>query len=368
MVTYDATTRGAGHARPVAAPVLAWPRSPTGLLLAAVLALSACDFPTALPRFEPRFVIPIDSTAIRVNELLPAGVTATDTTFVLSLVPVGIQKSLGDMCGTPCQLLQGWVAPKPAFSYAFAAPVTLPADVSGAVLASGTVQVAASHAFDFDPLRPAGSTRNGTLTIVIRSGGRQIGSAVIDQPFPRNTPVVRTIALTPGAVGGNLDVELTLDSPAGDPVTINNGAHVFVTATPGAIHVTEIHAAVRERIISMRPLDVDLTGVDDEIRSRARGGTLTVHMSNPFNVSGQLELKLYAPPSGADYRYPVGIAPGETTQRIELTEYEMFRVLGFNVNVSLVGPVSGGGTALTLRPGQEITLSSRLELVLEIGS
>jgi hypothetical protein len=368
MVTYDATTRAAGHARPVVGPVLAAPRNGTGLLLVAVLALSACDFPTALPRFAPRFVIPMDSTAIRVNEFLPAGVTATETTFVLSLAPVSIQKSLGDMCGPPCQLLHGWVAPKPAFTYGFAAPVALPADVSGAVLASGTVRVTASHSFNFDPLRPQGSTRNGTLTIVVRSGGRQLGSAVMDQPFPRNTPVVRTITLTPGEVDGNLEVELTLDSPAGDPVTINNAAHVFVAATPGAINVTEIHAAVRERTIAMLPLDVDLTGVDDEIRSRVRGGTLAVQMSNPFNISGQLELKLYAPPSGADYRYPVAIVPGETTQRIELTEHEMFRVLGFKVKVSLSGPVSGGGAAITLRPGQAVTLSSRLELVLEIGS
>jgi hypothetical protein len=368
MVTYDATMRAAGHAGPVAAPVLAWSRSRAGLLLAAALALSACDFPTALPRFEPRFVIPMDSTAIRVNELLHAGVTATDTTFVLSLAPVSIHKSLGAMCGTPCQLLHGWVAPKPAFSYGFTAPVALPADVAGAVLASGTVRVAASHSFNFDPLRPQGSTRHGTLTIVVRSGGRQLGSAVIDQPFPRNSPVVRTITLTPGEVDGSLEVELILDSPAGDPVTINNASHVFVTATPDAIHVTEIHATVKERTISMLPLKVDLTGVDDEIRSRVRGGTLAVHMSNPFDISGQLELKLYAPPSGADYRYPVAIAPGETVQRIELTEHEMFRVLGFNVKVSLAGPVSGGGATLTLRPGQAITLSSRLELVLEIGS
>jgi hypothetical protein len=368
MVTYDATMRTAGHARPVAAPVLAVPRNRTGLLLAAVLALSGCDFPTALPRFEPRFVIPMDSTAIRVNELLPAGVTATDTTFVLSLAPVSIQKSLGAMCGTPCQLLNGWVAPKPAFSYAFAAPVALPADVSGAVLASGTVRVAASHSLSFDPLRPQGSTRHGTLTIVVRSGDRQLGSVVIDQPFPRNLPVVRTIMLTPGEVDDNLEVELILDSPAGDAVAINTAAHVFVTATPDAIHVTEIHANVKERTISMLPLGVDLTGVDDEIRSRVRGGTLAVHMGNPFDISGQLELKLYAPPSGADYRYPVAIAPGETVQRIELTQHEMFRVLGFHVSVSLAGPVSGGGASITLRPGQKVTLSSTLELELEIGS
>jgi hypothetical protein len=369
MMMYDAATRVAkrGRSAAVAAALACRPRRGAGLLLVAA-ALAACDFPTALPRFEPRFVMPIDSTTIRVNELLPAGVSATDTTFVLSLAPVDVQKSLADMCGSPCQLLHGRVAPKPAFSYSFATPLALPADIHGGVLSSGSVQVTASHSFAFDPLRPPGSLRNGTLTIVVRSGGRQVGTAVIDQPFPRHTPVARTISITPGNLNGEIDVQLILDSPAGDPVMINTAEAVHVTARPGALHVTEIRAAVRQRTIAMQPLDVDLSGVDDDIRSRARGGSLILQMRNPFNVSGELQLKLYSPPSGADYQYPVVIAPGETTQRIELTQYEMFRVLGFNVNVSLAGPVSGDGATMTLRPGQVISLSSRLELILEIGS
>jgi hypothetical protein len=369
MMMFDAAIRVAARSRSAAAAVAAcWPRRGTGPVLAAALALTACDFPTALPRFEPRFVMPIDSTTIRVSELLPTGVSATDTTFVLSLAPVSIQKSLADMCGTPCQLLQGRVAPKPAFSYSFATPLALPADISGAVLSNGSVEVSASHTFDFDPLRPQGSTRNGTLTIIVRSGGRQIGSAIMDQPFPRHTQVVRTVGITPGDLDGDIDVQLILDSPAGDPVMIDNAAHVHVTARPGALHVAEVRAVVRERTVAMQPLVVDLSGVDDDIRWRARSGALVLRLSNPFDVSGELQLKLYSPQSGADYNFPVVIAPGETTQRIELTWDEMYRILGFQVNVSLAGPVSGGGGTITLRPGQVISLSSRLELVLEIGS
>jgi hypothetical protein len=369
MMMFDAAIRVAARSRSAAAAVSAcWPRRSTGLVLLAASAVTACDIPTALPRFEPRFVIPIDSTVIRVNEFLPAGVSATDTTFVLSLAPVTIQKSLADMCGTPCQLLQGRVAPKPAFSYSFAAPLALPADISGGVLASGSVEVSASHTFDFDPLRPQGSARNGTLTIIVRSGGRQIGSAIMDQPFPRHTPVVRTVGIAPGDLNADIDVQLILDSPAGGPVLIDNAARVHVTARPGAVHVAEVRAVVRERTITMQPLVVDLSGVDDDIRSRARSGSLVLRMSNPFDVSGELQLKLYSPPSGADFNFPVVIAPGETTQRIELTQHEMFKILGFHVTVSLAGPVSGGGGTITLRPGQAIRLASRLELVLEIGS
>jgi hypothetical protein len=369
MMMFDAAIRVAARSRSAAAAVAAcWPRRGTGPVLAAALALTACDFPTALPRFEPRFVMPIDSTAIRVSELLPAGVIRHGHHLRAQPRTGEHPEVAGRYVRHALPVAAGRVAPKPAFSYSFATPLALPADISGAVLSNGSVEVSASHTFDFDPLRPQGSTRNGTLTIIVRSGGRQIGSAIMDQPFPRHTQVVRTVGITPGDLDGDIDVQLILDSPAGDPVMIDNAAHVHVTARPGALHVAEVRAVVRERTVAMQPLVVDLSGVDDDIRWRARSGALVLRLSNPFDVSGELQLKLYSPQSGADYNFPVVIAPGETTQRIELTWDEMYRILGFQVNVSLAGPVSGGGGTITLRPGQVISLSSRLELVLEIGS
>jgi hypothetical protein len=364
----DATTRVPGR-RQVAERRAAScrPRVRAGLLLASVLALGACDFPTGLPRFEPRFVVPLESTVFHTHELLPAGITSNGTTFQLNLQPVSSQRTLGTLCGAPCVLLNGQTAPKPAFSHTFATVFDLPADVVAAVIASGSVEVTTRHSFDFDPLRPAGSVQDGTLTIVVRSSGRQLGTAVINQQFPAGTQIVRTIGITPGEIGSSIEVELTIHSPAGGPAVINTAASLHATGVPAALHLAEVRAAVSNRTISMQALDVNLTGIEDEIRSRARGGALVLEVSNPFDVSGELELRLLAPPSGADYRKPVGIAHGETTQRIALDHDELFRLLGFNVNVSLSGPVSANASTITLRPGQQVSLRPRLELTLGIG-
>jgi hypothetical protein len=336
-------------------------------LLMGTLLLTACDLPTSLPRLEPRFVLPVDDGSILVDELLPAGVTSTGTAFLLDLQPVTVQRTLGQMCGAPCFAVQGLVAPKPAFTHSFSTSHVLPADVSAAVLASGSIEVTARHSFDFDALRPQGALENGTLQIAVRSGGRLLGSATVDQPFPRTTTVSRTIALAAGEIAGPVEVQLTLASPAGGPVRIENGAALTVSVRPGVLQAEEVRTVLRSRTVAMQPLVVDLTGVEDELRFRARSGALVITIVNPFAVSGQLELRLHAPGSGVDYRRPVQVAPGTTTQRVALAAEELSWLLGFEVHVSVTGPLSSGATAVTLRPGQQVSLATRLELVLEIG-
>jgi hypothetical protein len=336
------------------------------LAAAAALTLGACDVPTALPRLEPRFVMPLEETVIRVDELLPAGVTAHAGAFRLALAPATVQGSLGQLCGSPCGTVHQLVLPKPEFTGVFTVTLSLPADVAAAVLASGAAQVAVHHTFDFDPLRPAGATSNGTLQAVVRSGARQLGSATADQSFPAGTTISRTIPLEPGLVSGPVEVRVTIHSPAGSPVFVDTAKAMTVTVTPTDISITELTALVTGRPISVQPATLDLTGVEIDVRKRVRGGALVLIMDNPFAVGGTLQLRLFAPTTAADIQRAVQVTPGATTQRIELGAQEVALLLGARVEVTLAGPVSAT-SPIVLRPNQEVRLSTRFELVLEIG-
>jgi hypothetical protein len=337
------------------------------LLLAAVVLPAACDVPTGLPRLEPRFVLPLEGTSIPVSQLLPAGVIASGDVFRLALAPTSARRSLGEICGSPCASLHGQVAPKPAFTGTVTGTVPLPAGVAAAVLASGSVTVAVSHSFDFDPLRPQGSTTGGTLQAVVRSGSRQLGTTTIDQAFPRGTQLLRTIQLTPGELAGPVEVQVTLQSPTGDPAAIDTAALLTVQVAPGAIDVAAVTASVTNRQVGVQPFTLDLTRVEEELRRRTRGGTLALTLANPFGVTGELELRLLAPQTGTDLRRPVQVAPGTTTQRLALSEQELHGLLGARVEVTLAGPL-GTAAPVVLQPGQELGLTTRLELTLEIGS
>jgi hypothetical protein len=341
-------------------------KAPLTLIAAALLA-GACDIPTGLPRFEPRFLLPLDRTSVSVAQLLPAGLAADGATFRLDLPAVTILRTLGQMCGAACLPLQGRTAPKPAFSYAFTTTHVLPGDVLTASLTAGAVQFSATHDLGFDPLRPAGAVEGGQLRITVRSGLRELGSLVISEPFPSGTTLTRTVALASGDISGSVEVEVSLASPAGSSTRIDNTSSLTVTITPTGLPVGEASIVVRDRPISMEPLVVDLSHLEDDLRYRARGGALVLTVENPFAVSGELELRLQAPGSGADYRKPVQLVPGQSTVRVPLTGEELSWLLGFEVTVTLTGPVGSGGSPVTVQPGQEARVGTRLELVLGIG-
>jgi hypothetical protein len=336
------------------------------VLVAALLA-TACEFPTATPRFESRFVVPLEQTRMAVSELLPAGVTVVGDAFQVTIGAAAAQRTLGELCGSPCMLLQGQQAPKPAFTSSFGVGQDLPAEVLGAVITGGTASVTVSHSFDFDPLRPPGATQNGTISITVRSGGVTLGTAAMDQAFPRNTPVTRSVQLS-GRVSGGIEVVVAIVSPASGPVLINNSAPMSVSVAATVVRASEAEVVVHNRPVAVRPALLDLTGIDDGVRDRVRRGALVLEMANPFAVSGVMQLRLHAPASGADIQRTVQFLPALTTQRIELTEAELKSLLGHSVTATVTGPVTAPGGTITVRPDQQLVLMPRLDVILEFGS
>jgi hypothetical protein len=336
-------------------------------MLAAALLAAACEFPTATPRFESRFLVPLEATRMEVSELLPSGVVVAGNQFRVTVAAAAAQRSLGEMCGSECTALQGQQAPKPAFTFAFDIAQALPADVQGAVISEGTATVTLSHSFDFDPLRPPGSAQNGTISITVRSGGETLGTATIDQTFPRITPITRTVQLA-GRVGGGIEVGIALVSPAGGTVLINNSAPLSVSVAATVVSASEAQVVVNNRPVTVRPASLDLTGIDEGVRDRVRRGALVLEMANPFAVTGVMQLRLHAAASGADIRRTVQVQPDRTTQRIDLTKEEIESLLGHTVTATVTGPVSAPGGTITVRPDQQLVLTPRLDVFLEFGS
>ncbi|HSJ05989.1 MAG TPA: hypothetical protein VK936_04755 [Longimicrobiales bacterium] len=340
---------------------------PAAALSACTLLLAACDIPTGLPRFESRWVVPLSTTRVGVGELLPAAVTVAGGRFHVSVPPGSGQRTLGQMCGMPCAAFQGVVAPKPAFSDSFQVSSPLPAGLVAATVESASVTVSLSHDLGFDPVRPEGRIEDGRLDVTIRNDGRVVGSAVIDQPFPPGAPIARTIDLAPGVMSGVLQASVAIVSPAGDPVAIDNAAALTAHLVPVAMTLTEAEVSVQQREIEAQPVHLDLTGVDEDLRERVRNGALRLTLDNPFALSGSLELRLRAPASGADIVRAVQVSAGQTTHVIALSRDEMRWLLGYDVEATLTGPVTATGPSVTVRPDQEVTVTPRLDLVIEIG-
>jgi hypothetical protein len=340
---------------------------PAVALSACALILAACDIPTGLPRFESRWVVPLSTTRVGVAELLPAAVTVANGRFHVSVPPASGQRTLGEMCGTPCTTFQGLVVPKPAFSDSFDVTTTLPAGLVAATVETASVTVTVSHALGFDPIRPDGRTEDGRLDVTLWNDGRVVGSAVIDQPFPAGAPLTRTVDLAPGVMAGIIRARVAIVSPAGGPVALDNAAALTAHVIPVAMILTEADVAVEQRPIEAQPVQLDLTGVDEDLRERVRDGAIRLVLDNPFPLAGSLELRLRAAASGADIVRAVQVSAGRTTHVIALSRDELRWLLGYEVAATLTGPVTASGPSVTVRPDQEVTITPRLDLVIEIG-
>ncbi len=336
--------------------------------VAAVLTLGACDFPTEAPIFQSRYVVPTDNTTLSVNQLLPSSVTLVNGAFRLALAPVTLTRTLGVLCPT-CVPVNGQPVPYPGFTASLPLVVDLPADVASAVLASGAVNVSITNNFGFDPLNPPGFTTGGTMTITIANGSRTLGTGTITGPFPAGATRVTPIALAPGTVAGPINVSVAINSPPGGLlpsqfVTMDANSTIFVNAVSQAITVSSANVAITGKSVAVDAIDLDLSDIDASLGERAVGGAIILKMTNPFAVTGTLQLRITG--GGVNITKSVAIAPGTTTQRVEFTGPELRSMLGKRLVLSISGPVNSSGV-ITVTPGQVLNIETSLDLVVQIG-
>lgn len=342
-------------------------RAPTTrLALLALLALPAgCDFPTGLPKWNTEWLVPVESTTLTAAQLLPATVSfaADRAAFTLSVSPVTLSASLGELCGATCSSFSGTVVPKPAFTTTLVDSLRLPAEAAGATLASGTLAVTIDNQLGFDPLRPGPSAR-GTLTVAVTSGSTNVGRLVLtgdSLALPSGAIVSRSILLS-GAVSSRLAVSMTLASPAGDPVRIDAGQRFSLTATPQSLRLSDVTVTVNQKQASVEPFLLDLGGIDQSLVDRVQGGSLVLDIANPFGVTGNMTLRLTS--SGmTPIQKTVPLAAGSSRAVVDLTPQELRSMLGREVSAAATGSVSAS-QPLKLTPSQAIQITARLTLVL----
>ena len=350
--------------------------SRTFLGAVALALLAACDIPTDVPTVDSRWILEAESTTIGVGDLLPSGVRISGSQFAVDVDPFSTMRSLGDMCAT-CASLNLQMAPKPSFASSFTVDASFSADVSGADLASASVEIAITNNFEFDPIRPpGGSTGSLTLTLTDAASGRQLGQTVVDgavTAFGANQTLTRTMTLAPGQVGSSFVMTVELVSPAGgsaptDLVPINTSDDFRVNATPSAVLVNSADVDVSNRNVTLDPVALDVGDMDAAIINRIQGGAIVLDIQNPFGVGvdAQLQITVGGQPVVTKAFSVSGQASSSTS--VSLTGDDFRAFLGHNgVALTGTGSVSAAAGTITVRPDQQVLVDGKIDLTLQIG-
>lgn len=330
-----------------------------------VLALAGCDIPTEVPRWDTRWVIPAERTAFSVADLLPEGVTLAPGggSFDVPLEGITLSESLAGMC-PECAPLDGLTVPKPPFTVTLGGELQLPAEIASATLASGAVAFRLRHDFPFDPIRPPGGSR-GFLVLRVMNGSRVLARDSLNgrtTALPPGGVVNRTLQVGAGQISGPIEVEITLHSPAGDPVTIDLSDRILLEVHSAEVRLSRAVVRVNGKEVSTPDIVLELGSVDEAIASRVQEGALQLTIENPFEVTGTFGLRITTP-SGRIEK-PVEIVPGTSQVRVELSGDELRSMLGNDdVRLALTGAASSPASGAELVPEDEIGLTARLELV-----
>lgn len=336
------------------------------IMLVVVASAAGCDYPTGLPKWNTEWLVPVKNTSLGAAQLVPGTMSQSsdNAAFLVTVSPVTLSRSLGQLCGAGCTAFAGLTVPKPAFTATVGDTLRLPGEVTGATLAGGSLQVTISNGFAFDPLRPGGSSR-GTLALNVTSGGASVGRLSLGGDtvaLPANGTLTRTIALGTGAISNRLAVELTLTSPAGDPVRIDPNQGFSVTVTAQSVRLSDVTVTISQKMASMQPIGLDLTGIDQSLIDRVQSGSLVLAIVNPFGVAGTMTLTLTSPGMTSIVK-TVPLAAGGSNPVVHFTPQEMRSMLGREVALSAAGAVSAG-QAVKLTPSQAIQITTELSLIL----
>jgi len=350
------------------------PHRPTALRLAAALvaavALTACEIPSGVPRWDTTWNVPSRTLTVGVAQVLPSGVTVAPdgTSFLVSVAPVTFTQRLASDCAE-CASLSGFTAAKPAFVSRVTSSTPLPASVaSGTLTAGSTVDVRVVNNYTFDPIRPNGQgSAVGYLTLVLRSGQTVLARDSVDgatAALSANGGVLtRRVTLAAGTVSGEIQADLEINSPAGSPALIDVSRSVVVTATPSALRVAQARVSVQGAQLSeSTTTDLDVSAA---ITDRAQGGRLLVDVRDPFGVRGALRVRVTAP--GVDFTKDLTVTGGDKSYAIEFSRGELQAMFGKSVTFTFAGPVSTAGQ-VTVTPSQAVQIGTRLELTLSTNS
>lgn len=330
------------------------------LAIVGVAALCACEIPTEAPILEQRWILPVESTTISVDELLPEGVSTAGSAFSVDVDAFQTSRTLGELCPT-CTTTPVPV-PAPQFNSTFSVETSLPEDVSSAVVSSGSVRITVQNDFSFDPAAGGGGV---TITLTAGSGGRQLGEVVLSALPPGTT--VQTLAIAPGDVGGTLAVTATVTSSGGQLTSLDTSDRITVTATPVQLLVGSATVDVAGELVDFDTIELDVEDIDSGIADRIQSGAIVLDVTNPFGVGVDATVVLHYP--GGTLTRTVTIGAGATsTSELAYSGDDFRRFLGEpGVTLTGSGTVSTGAGRITVAPGQEVVIDGKIDVTLRIG-
>ena len=335
-----------------------------GFCLIALFAAS-CDIPTELPKWNPTFAVPLEVTSIPLAQLLPAGmdVSPDGTQFLLSVAAFAGQNRLSDVC-TACRPLDGQTVPKPAFAGTVFYSIDPPSGVDSASILGGTLNIAVTNGWSFDPLRPAaGQTGAITITVLpVDNRPRGVASFPGQQhAFPPGSTLAGAVNFA-GAPTRSIILRVDIWSPAGDPVRIDGASAVRFAVTSGQMVASDATINISPRQLTGLPISLDLSGIDDFVIERVEGGRLILTIDNGFSVRGLMTLTISGGRTNVVKTFT--LEADDTTSEVMLTEAELESILGYSVVASVSGFVSTNGPVL-VTPSSTFTVKPLL--VVDLG-
>lgn len=349
-------------------------RAPLGRasLLVVLAALSGCDYPTDLPIFDVRWIIPVEETSISVVELLPSNVTEVGGNFEVAVAPVMLSQTLGGLC-PDCIAAHGFTVPKPEFNLVYSQSGDLGADVVSVVLVSGSISLDIQNNLGFDPINPAASTF-GTFRVTLYdtdANGTELAQVFLDGATGGALPAGLSqipLNLPPGPISSTIFAEIDVVSPAGDPVPIDTLNAFDITVTVGTLSVSSATVDVDGLAVNLDPTNLDVEDIDTSITDRILSGSLILDIQNPFGVGVDLSLDISGP-GFITLQRNVSIGSGPTSSvTVTYTAADLRSFLGqATVLVSGGGTVVSPGVPATVTPAQEVVIKASLDIELEIS-
>lgn len=348
-----------------------WTRAPFCLIAAP---LAACEFPTEPPALETRWIVPAEETRFGVAQLLPADVELTPAgdAFLVHFDPVAFDETLGGLC-PPCIVADGLTVPKPLILDSFGATISFPPEVTSIELLGGDAEVELQNGLGFDPIRPAaGVFGDITVTITDDADGEVLGTVMIDgatTAFPSGTTLTRTMALGSASIEGSLAAAVLVDSPPGDPVTIDVSNQMAATVVLDNVVVASVTIGVDGNVVSLDPVDLDVADVDESLENRIVAGALILDVTNPFGVAAGVQI-LIDGPSFASIQKSAAVGPQPTSRVvIDMLPSELQAFLG-EEGVTITGSavVDLAAPPITVLPGQELVITANLDVTLYLDA
>jgi hypothetical protein len=335
-----------------------------------VLLVAACDFPTDLPIIDSRWVIPIPSDSVTVEDILAGDVTIDGEYFAIAADRAEDEETLADLC----PLCPNGIFPKPAFLVDLTTRTTLPDELVQATLADGgVVEFTLLHDLALDPLRPTPSAR-GDITMALYSGGTLIANSVIDGDTTALPPDVEfrfSVPIPAGSVVSNdIEIVVTIVSPAGGISRLDRSQRILVSVQPQNIRASSAVIRIDNQVMEPSLTEFDVGEVDESVRSRVQDATLELVLDNPFPIAGEFRARFLANGDPLIPERTVPVTGGNETIAMPLSQDEIDAILDAGlVQVEFSGTFTGSAPnqEVTVTPDQVLRIAPRLVIGARIG-